>query len=184
MGDSYATTLPESGWIQLTDTGDVLDAAGIPGRMLVLKADCSLWEAGAGAGQTMRRISDLGAVVQIASYGQALYVLTADGGLYESGYGSYYYSAGNAWNSVANDVVAFQVCSAGAVWLTSENTIGSNFACLCRKAGHSRRTERSFPTWKSFRWPVTAAISCFCARTAVCICWTATPLPLPGTSAR
>ena len=127
MGDSYATTLPESGWIQLTDTGDVLDAAGIPGRMLVLKADCSLWEAGAGAGQTMRRISDLGAVVQIASYGQALYVLTADGGLYESGYGSYYYSAGNAWNSVANDVVAFQVCSAGAVWLTSENTIGSNF---------------------------------------------------------
>ena len=28
---------------------------------------------------------------------------------------------------MANDVVAFQVCSAGAVWLTSENTIGSNF---------------------------------------------------------
>lgn len=128
MGDSYATTLPESGWIQLTTTGDVLDAAGIPGRMLVLKADCSLWEAGSGASQTMSRVADFGPVIRIASYGQTLYVLTADGRLYENGgYGSYSYSRSDGWSSVANGVVDFQVSNAGAIWLTNENTIGSEF---------------------------------------------------------
>lgn len=127
MGDSYATTLPESGWIQLTTTGDVLDAAGAPGRMLVLRADCSLWEAGYGSSQTMSRVSSFDSVMKIDSYGQTLYVLTTDGSLYASRSNGYSYYGDAGWMLVADEVTDFQASDAGVIWLTSGNSIGSNF---------------------------------------------------------
>lgn len=127
MGDSYATTLPESGWLQLTDTGDVVDAAGTPGRILVLRADCSLWGAGFGTGQTLSRIADFGPVMQIASDGPTLYLLTSGGSLYtNSGYSGGWYGTGG-WQMIAGGVVSFQVSNSGVIWLTDEDSVGSNF---------------------------------------------------------
>ena len=121
MGESYATTLPSGGWTQLTDTGDVVAAAGVAGQMLVRNSDCSLWQAGSGTGQTLTRVNQLGAVMKIGASNNVAYVLTADGKLYESN------SYGAGWQRLSGNVANFEPCSSGCVWVTEDGGIGSEF---------------------------------------------------------
>lgn len=127
MGGSYATTMPAAGWTQLTDTGDVVSAAGTTGRLLVLRADGSLWEAGADAGQTLTCVASFGSVMKVGANAQKQYVLTSDGGLYvnENYYG--YYISSADWRMLARNVVNMQVGEAGAVWLNEDGGIGCEY---------------------------------------------------------
>ena len=123
MGGSYAATLPESGWIRLTDSGDVVSLAGTAGRVLVLKLDGTLWEAGAGTGQTLKRVMSFGRVLQISACGQQLYVLATNGRLFRS--------SGSDWYLVSKGVVSFCTGDDGAVWLTEDGAIGCEFGLDC-----------------------------------------------------
>lgn len=128
MGASYATTLPAAGWTQITNTGDVVAAAGTTGQMLVLKSDGSLWEAGAGTGQTLTRVGRIPSAMKVCANTNCQYILTTDGTLYSS-QSSYYFGSGisDGWSTVARDVVNMQVCDSGAVWLDQDGNIGSQY---------------------------------------------------------
>lgn len=127
MGGSFAATIPAAGWTQITNTGDVVTAAGSAGQMLVLKADGSLWEAGADAGQTLTNVAQFGSVMKVCANARNQYVLTTGGDLYVSNGQYSYYGASGSWSMVAQDVVNMQVCDSGAVWLTEDGTIGSEY---------------------------------------------------------
>ena len=49
MGEGYAITAPQGGWVQVPAPGAVADVAGTTGRLLVLLTDGSLWTVGAGS---------------------------------------------------------------------------------------------------------------------------------------
>ena len=128
MGESYADTMPKAGWSQLTTSGDVVAAAGSPGRLIALCADGSLWEAGANAGQTLTRVAELGSVMQVDGGNRRVYALTANGGLYAfDDYNYGYVSNSGGWGQVASGVVDFQASDAGAVWLTEDGAIGAEY---------------------------------------------------------
>ena len=122
MGLSYGTTLPEGGWVQLTDSGDVARVGGTNGVMFVLKYDGSLWQSGADVGQQLELCREFDTVLRLSSYNGTVYVLTGEGKLYSS-----YYDNGFHWSVVSNDVTDFTVSSQGVIWLNSDGCLNGQY---------------------------------------------------------
>ncbi|HJB57081.1 MAG TPA: tetratricopeptide repeat protein [Candidatus Flavonifractor intestinipullorum] len=121
MGLSYVPTNPQSGWTQLTDSGDVAAVAGTVGSLYVLKTDGSLWYAGQGSVLELRRVPVFSAVSSIASDSSRTAALTAGGELYINEGGP---DAG--WTRTAREVKTFSLSeNGGLVWVTLDNQVCS-----------------------------------------------------------
>ena len=123
MGLSYGTVLPESGWIRLTDTGDVAAVAGGSGTLLVLKTDGSLWTSGGSSTQTLTRSTEFGTVIRIFTSENYSYVLNGDGKLY------YQCSTDSeaVWYKVSSDVIDFTAWGSSVYWLNSSGNLCSYY---------------------------------------------------------
>lgn len=120
MGLNYAAMDPQSGWIQLTDSGDVAAVAGTIGTLFVLKTDGSLWYAGQGSVMQLQRVTDFGMVCAIASNNRQTAVLTVDGALYVNDA-----NAPTHWTRQAGSVKTFCLSDSRLVWVTQSNQINS-----------------------------------------------------------
>lgn len=123
MGLSYGTTLPESGWVRLTDTGDVAAVAGTSGTLMILKLDGTLWLSGSGNGQILTRSTQFGTVIRICSVQGYNYVLTGEGKLYYE----YPSGASGVWNRLASDVIDFSAQGSSVIWMNSDGNLYSNY---------------------------------------------------------
>lgn len=121
MGLSYGSILPESGWVRITDTGDVAAVAGSSGYLMLLKADGTLWECGDGRSQTLEPVSEFGTVLQIYGCEYYNYVLTAEGYLYCRQTSSY----GGNWYRIAASVAHFTADGSRVYWVTT----GGGISC-------------------------------------------------------
>lgn len=123
MGLAYGTTLPESGWVQLTDTGDIAAVAGSNGSLLVLRLDGTLWSAGAGSGQTLTRVDDFDSVIRVAVSGLWQYVLTGEGKLY----GCHAWNKASGWQLFDTDVIDFDAYEDRSACMYSDGSISTTY---------------------------------------------------------
>lgn len=124
MGLSYGTTLPQGGWVRLTDSGDVAAVAGTSGMLMVLRTDGTLWFSGVGNGQTLTQSTEFGTVIRIGSSQGCNYVLTGEGNLY------YRYTSG-AWTRIASNVIDFSAQGSSVSWLNADGNLRSNYGFAC-----------------------------------------------------
>ena len=121
MGEGYAITAPQGGWVQVPAPGAVADVAGTTGRLLVLLTDGSLWTVGARSGQELERVTRFPVVVSLASSQQYAAVLTADGDLYRSSS-----QTPEQWELAARDVSSFTISGSELYWVTKGNQLSSS----------------------------------------------------------
>ena len=117
MGLSYATTLPESGWRQLTSTGDVISAVGTVGGLYVLRGDGGVWYAGVDSSQQFKHLSMFTHVLKIASSGNAICLLTGAGSLYNIT------PQGTSATRIATNVKDFSVYNGRVVYIDNNGGI-------------------------------------------------------------
>lgn len=114
FGLSYGSLKPESGWIQLTTTGDVADVAYTSGQLMVLKYDGTVWAAGAYIGQTLQPCANFSGAVKIAAFNGQLYVLDCNGKLYRSNFRNETLT----WTVLGQNVMNFTASRYVLVWIT------------------------------------------------------------------
>ena len=121
QGISYGTTIPQSGWTQLTTDGTVVKVGGNTGNLLILKKDGSLWHSGGSVGQKLKRIDKFDVVIDIVNYNSYVFVHTAKGEVYQNSEKDM-----SAWKLVKKDVSIF--CPVGNNSIAWINTNGEFYS--------------------------------------------------------